>query len=307
MKNQRTFNIAFVITTVALAALFGFGVDAKLDKQAVINKELNTAVVNANNYRSAGDAELAEIDAMQKMELTDLAIRLNALSQNTSATVAQLKSAIIVAAEGAAAGDAELADQFNAIIANLGTALEAKFASLEAELDENAMIAEAQADSVMAQLDAQIAKHNAFVAEATTAINMGNAKLIEKTQKDLDRTMSRNGIARNQNAIARAQKNLDDKITRATKAVTRAEKFLQKSIDKPITNDGWAFKPRNKKNHDKDVARKTASVEKKKAELNDLLNGLSSYNNRMENDKADIAKREAKIQALKDRVAKLTL
>ena len=218
-----------------------------------------------------------------------------------------MKKAIIVAAEASAEGDAELADQFNAIIAKLGMALEAKFASLEAELDANADAAAADVDAVQMQLDAQVAKHNAFVAEATTAINMGNAKLIEKTQKDLDRTMSRNGIARNENAIARAQKNLDDKITRATKAVTRAEKFLQKSIDKPITNDGWAFKPRNKKNHDKDVARKTASVEKKKAELTDLLNGLSSYNNRMENDKADIAKREAKIQALKDRVAKLTL
>ena len=304
---QKTINIVFGVTTAALLGVGVFTVGNLVDKLEAKDKALNTAVINANNYRSNGDAELAEVDAMQKQELTDLAIRLTALSQNTSATVAQLKSAIIVAAEGAAAGDAELADQFNAIIAKLGMVLEAKFAQLEADLDENAMIAEAQADSVMAQLDMQIAKHNAFVAEATTAINMGNAKLIEKTQKDLDRSMSRNGIARNENAIARAQKNLDDKITRATKAVTRAEKFLQKSIDKPITNDGWAFKPRNKKNHDKDVARKTASVEKKKAELNDLLNGLSSYNNRMENDKADIAKREAKIQALKDRVAKLTL
>ena len=304
---QKTINIVFGVTTAALLGVGVFTVGNLVDKLEAKDKALNTAVINANNYRSDADANLAMADEATNADLQVLANDLTALSNNTSATVAQLKKAIVVAAEASAEGDAEIADQFNAIIAKLGMALEAKFASLEAELDENAMIAEAQADSVMAQLDMQIAKHNAFVAEATEAINMGNAKLIEKTQKDLDRTMSRNGIARNENAIARAQKNLDDKITRATKAVTRAEKFLQKSIDKPITNDGWAFKPRTKENHDKDVARKTASVMKKKAELTDLLNGLSSYNNRMENDKADIAKREAKIQALKDRVAKLTL
>ena len=307
MKNQRTFNVAFVVTIVALAALFGFGVDAKLDKLEAKDKAITSMVAEANDASVNGDMVLSNVDNNQQEQLYKLRDNLIALSNNTDATVAQLKKAIVVAAEAAAEGDAEIADQFNAIIANLGMALEAKFANLEAELDANAEAAAADVDAVQAQLDAQVAKHNAFVADATVAINMANAKDIKKTQKDLDRTMSRNGIARNENAIARAQKNLDDKITRATKAVTRAEKFLQKSIDKPITNDGWVFKPRTKKNHDKDVARKTASVMKKQAELTDLLNGLSSYNKRMENDKADIAKREAKIQALKDRVAKLTL
>ena len=114
---QKTINIVFGVTTAALLGVGVFAVGNLVDQLEAKDKALNTAVINANNYRSAGDAELAKIDAMQKMELTDLAIRLNALSQNTSATVAQLKKAIVVAAEGAAAGDAELADQFNAIIA----------------------------------------------------------------------------------------------------------------------------------------------------------------------------------------------
>ena len=91
MKNQRTFNVAFVVTIVALAALFGFGVDAKLDKLEAKDKAITSMVAEANDASVNGDMVLSNVDNNQQEQLYKLRDNLIALSQNNSATVAQLE------------------------------------------------------------------------------------------------------------------------------------------------------------------------------------------------------------------------
>ena len=276
---QKTINIVFGVTTAALLGVGVFAVGNLVDKLEAKDKAITLMVAEANDASVNGDMVLSNVDNNQQEQLYKLRDNLIALSQNNSATVAQLKKAIIVAAEGAAAGDAELADQFNAIIAKLGMALEAKFAQLEADLDENAMIAEAQANSVMDQLDLQIAKHNAFVEDATAAISMLNADDLKKLERKLEAKVARLNTAtiNNERAVARQMKTLEHK---KMKLATQ-------------TIDGWFWQQNAAKAQARLEARNQAAIDR-------LMK-------RVAKDKAQTAKAEAKLAEVKALIAKLTV
>ena len=276
---QKTINIVFGVTTAALLGVGVFAVGNLVDKLEAKDKAITLMVAEANDASVNGDMVLSNVDNNQQEQLYKLRDNLIALSQNNSATVAQLKKAIIVAAEGAAAGDAELADQFNAIIAKLGMALEAKFAQLEADLDENAMIAEAQANSVMDQLDLQIAKHNAFVEDATAAISMLNADDLKKLERKLEAKVARLNTAtiNNERAVARQMKTLEHK---KMKLATQ-------------TIDGWFWQQNTAKAQARLEARNQAAIDR-------LMK-------RVAKDKAQTAKAEAKLAEVKALIAKLTV
>lgn len=301
---QKTINIVFGGTVAALLVVGLFAAGDITDQLQKRDKELNTAVVNANNYRLAGDAEnMQAIDSVASI-----------VGENQTAVKAAIKNAQLVSGQNTAsirdlqAAQADLlanlgaADQKNK--ADLLNALEMVGFALNAKIDGVEATAATNLANAVAKAEAALAEANGKINELNDAVTFLSADELEKLENKLARKLvaAEKRVAQNEFAIERANKNLEDKKARVAKALKRQKA----QVGKPhATTGGWFFSgPKSQAKLDarqmKDVNRTMKKIAKIKAEK-------TVFDKRMANDKEDIAKIEAELDAIKGQIAKLTL
>ena len=276
---------------------------ASIDTKIADNKSNITSLANVSTENRTkivvNATEIATVaDALAKVQ-TQLASNTSSIGSD----IAVLNEAVAVLAMA----DADNKAALTAAIKALSAKVELGFTNAAAEskrLQFAIMDVKSQANAKLAK---QQAEFDAYKAETSAAIDFLSAKQKKKLMKKLAKksTKVEARVANQMYSIEKANKNLNDKIARANRAVARAEKKL--AGVKPNYGQGWFFESLNDARMDEKKANKADKLANKKAELAKVLDGKSVYDARMAEDKEDIARLEAKVTAIAEAIEALTL